>query len=166
MSNQTLSVGRIVHVVLEHGKSHHSPVIRPAIVVRVWSPETANVQVFTDSDQLQSSNDCRQPVLWMTSVHHDPAGDKVGTWHWPPTAASIAKPDETDALIAQNTDLHVRLEKVFGALKAVVESDDPVELRGIIEALAGLSVTGGTDAAKALLAARAVLDELKARGIE
>ncbi len=76
-------LGRIVHVVFSGGYNHDRPITRPAIVVRVWTPEMINVQVFADSGPEQASNDCCPPVFWQTSISYDPAGDKVGTWHWP-----------------------------------------------------------------------------------
>lgn len=83
MNQQKPTLGRIVHAVFDHGDSHRGQVTRPAIIVRVWSDEMVNVQAFTDGGYGQSTNDNRPPVLWLTSLHYDSAGDKVGTWHWP-----------------------------------------------------------------------------------
>lgn len=72
---QPVSVGRIVHYVMQDGQH------RPAIVVRLWPSPTAdpvvNLQVFTDGD-----NDHLENVVWRTSVLHS-ADPKPGTWHWP-----------------------------------------------------------------------------------
>lgn len=82
MSTQTPTLGRIVHAVFSGGRGGET-ITRPAIIVRVWTPDLINVQVFADSGPDQSSNDCCPPVFWLTSISYDPAGDKVGTWHWP-----------------------------------------------------------------------------------
>ena len=102
---EPLSVGRIVHYVLPKPDWRGCPVIRPAMVVQVWSNTCANLQVFLDG-----VNDCqyiitpRDPGLmtleWATSstfdmgetrsndqwryVHYNPQ-----TWHWPPRGATI-----------------------------------------------------------------------------
>jgi len=95
-----LTVGRIVHYVLESGRSKGEH--RPAIVVRDWSnPELpgsdgmVQLQVFTDggNDGLETSfpvnnglagSYTRQTdlMIWRTSVHYD-IHLAPGTWHWP-----------------------------------------------------------------------------------
>lgn len=83
-----LTEGRIVHYVLQdYDESSLRPAPnagehRPAIVVKVWgSNGTCNLQVFTDSNPTQDSNDHRPPVMWRTSVVFDETG-RPGTWHW------------------------------------------------------------------------------------
>jgi hypothetical protein len=84
-----LTEGRMVHYVLSEwdesttvkpapNQGEH----RPAVVVKVWGASgTSNLQVFTDSDPKQQTNDCRPPLMWKTSVVYDETG-KPGTWHW------------------------------------------------------------------------------------
>lgn len=76
--DQKLSVGRIVHYVLDSGpcKGEH----RPAFVVRTWAADLANLQVFPDSNADGTSNDCLPVPLWKTSIKQ---GEGPGTWHWP-----------------------------------------------------------------------------------
>ena len=90
-----LSVGRIVHYVLESGrcKGDH----RPAIVVRDWKQENGLVQlqVFTDglNDDFtagftvghEGTFEVIQNTIWRTSVHYD-ENKEPGTWHWPERA--------------------------------------------------------------------------------
>lgn len=74
------SVGRMVHYVLSHtdrNKGQH----RPAVIVRVFDDKptvdsAVNLQVFTDS-----ANDSMQLTAWRTSVHQDPTGTALGSWH-------------------------------------------------------------------------------------
>lgn len=75
-----VTVGRIVNYVLPSGPYRGE--VRPCMVVRVWSGNLFNGQVFTDSPEAQDSNDCLPPVMWATSVVYNE--DKhPGTWHWP-----------------------------------------------------------------------------------
>jgi hypothetical protein len=89
----TPTVGRIVHYVLDSGRSAGDH--RPAIIVRVWGedqvaagtlPESAlgtvQLQVFTDSSEDGKFNDELPQVMWKTSVMHDESGQR-GSWHWP-----------------------------------------------------------------------------------
>lgn len=86
--------GRVVHYVLESGRSKGAH--RPAIVVRDWKQENelVQLQVFTDG-----SNDgfevthlinaggheaiikITQNSIWRTSVHYS-EDKEPGTWHW------------------------------------------------------------------------------------
>ena len=84
-----LHIGRIVHYVIDEmiGEKHDE---RPAIIVRAWSDECANMQVFTDrsNDSISFGLPDQHPkeipsVLWRTSVAYDPVEKKPGTWHWP-----------------------------------------------------------------------------------
>ena len=81
--------GDIVDYVLSSGRSKGEE--RPAIVVRVWGEPTptytpaVQLQVFVDNT---NDFDHGQPgaltgLLWATSVSHDEAEKKPGTWHWP-----------------------------------------------------------------------------------
>lgn len=72
----SVKVGDKVLYVLPDGKSKGEE--RPAFVVKVWSPETVNLQVLTDgsNDDIQYSG----LMKWVTSVTRDP-DRKPGTWH-------------------------------------------------------------------------------------
>lgn len=74
----TLDVSHIVHFVLHEGPNKGQ--CRPGIVVRVWTQESCNLQVFTDTDPTQRDNDQIGPALWMTSVLHNPS-KTAQTWH-------------------------------------------------------------------------------------
>lgn len=91
-----LTEGRIVHYVLEDGRSKGQH--RPAIVVRDWKQENGlcQLQVFTDglNDGFESGHYLHEPgaaftlpqnVIWRTSVHYD-ENKEPGTWHWPERA--------------------------------------------------------------------------------
>lgn len=81
MAEQVPSIGRVVHYVLEAGP--HQGEHRPALVVRVWSDEMVNLQVFTDGSNDYYPNQGPEPLtLWRTSKHLDP-DCAPGTWHWP-----------------------------------------------------------------------------------
>ena len=91
-----LTVGRIVHYVLESGRSKGQH--RPAIVVRDWQQENGLVQlqVFTDgfNDEFRESTSAlldgksaagitfSANIIWRTSVHYSEEKEP-GTWHWP-----------------------------------------------------------------------------------
>ena len=94
--NKGLTEGRIVHFVLDSGRSKGQH--RPAIVVRDWKQENGLVQlqVFTDGmnddfpaivSGMQSNGEAvslhmTANTIWRTSVHY--SDDKEpGTWHWP-----------------------------------------------------------------------------------
>lgn len=78
-----LTEGRIVHYVLPDGR--HAGEHRPAIVVKVWpGAGSIQLQVFTDGgDTPPLSNDGLPQVMWKTSVVHNEAEKRPGTWHWP-----------------------------------------------------------------------------------
>jgi hypothetical protein len=79
-----VSIGRIVHYTLPEGR--HAGQIRPAIVVHVWGEDHPSVQlqVFTDSDKDERSNDALPQVMWKTSVEESKTGEpEFGRWHWP-----------------------------------------------------------------------------------
>lgn len=82
-----LTEGRIVHFVMPN-KEH-----RPAVIVRVWSPETndtgySNLLVFLDgtndkTDQNNISDEqAKTCTMWATSVSMS-EGKEPRTWHWP-----------------------------------------------------------------------------------
>ena len=75
------SLGRIVHYVLESGPGAGDH--RPAIIVRVWSETTVNLQVITDSGPDANSNDQKPQVMWKTSISQDEENKMGHTWHWP-----------------------------------------------------------------------------------
>lgn len=68
----TPTVGRIVHYrpIADEFKNNEAD-LAPAIVVRVWGPDTVNLRIFTDGGE----------VIWKTSVVQ---GDGAGQWSWPP----------------------------------------------------------------------------------
>ncbi len=74
------TIGRIVNYVLPTGRNAGQ--VRPAIIVRVWSPTMVQLQVFTDS-----FNDYTQEhigstgMLWATSVPYSET-EAPNTWHW------------------------------------------------------------------------------------
>ncbi len=89
-----LTEGRIVHYVLESGRSKGAH--RPAIVVRDWKQSNGLVQlqVFTDgwNDEFKDTHLVRigeqdtvvvisQNTIWRTSVHYS-EDKQPGTWHW------------------------------------------------------------------------------------
>ncbi len=73
------SVGRIVHYVLPDG--HNAGDHRPAIIVRVWSPECVQLQVFTDGTNDGAGYGAG--IDWRSSVARDDSALKRGSWHWP-----------------------------------------------------------------------------------
>lgn len=80
MEQQTPSIGRIVHYVLNAGRNAGEH--RPAIIVRVWPGDLVNLQVFPDSNEDGTSNDCLPVPMWQTSIRFDADGANH-TWHWP-----------------------------------------------------------------------------------
>lgn len=72
-----LTEGRIVHYVLQDGRSRGEH--RPAIIVKVWSQEDAscNLLVFTD----KTNDGYDDPVQWVTSRCYEASGIP-GSWHW------------------------------------------------------------------------------------
>ncbi len=89
-----LTEGRIVHYVLESGRSKGAH--RPAIVVRDWKQSNGLVQlqVFTDgwNDEFKDTHLVRigeqdtvvvisQNTIWRTSVHYS-EDKEPSTWHW------------------------------------------------------------------------------------
>src|SRR5947209_17739290 len=73
------SIGRIVNYVLRPG------VIRPAIIVHVWSDTCVQLQVFTDGDG-SGLNDGMPNVVWRPSALQDESASAEGSWHWTPVA--------------------------------------------------------------------------------
>lgn len=67
------SIGRIVHYTLPFAPIVHAP----AIITRVLSETTVNLQVFYDAAQEAQS------IVNPTSVEFDESGTVGGTWHWP-----------------------------------------------------------------------------------
>lgn len=86
MSQQPASIGRIVHVRV--GGEDDSPVLRPAIIVRVWGDTCVNAIVHLDgrNDDVYGRLDgeCGRHVevgtVWCTSIS---LGEGVGNWRWP-----------------------------------------------------------------------------------
>lgn len=75
-----ISEGRIVHYVLEDGRSFGEH--RGAIIVKNWGgPKgTVNLSVFTDHSN--DGDTYASGLVWKTSRMYDEAG-APGTWHWP-----------------------------------------------------------------------------------
>ena len=86
-----LTEGRIVHYVLNDGRSKGEH--RPAIIVSVWDQRSGsvNMTVFTDyvNDYPQYENENpddpkpegRRGTIWATSVLYS-EDKELGTWHW------------------------------------------------------------------------------------
>lgn len=78
------TVGRVVHYRI--GGTDEEPELRPAIVVRVWSGDCCNLQVFLDGrndDDAQvgvTQHEAIRGMSWRTSVTE---GAGVGEWRWP-----------------------------------------------------------------------------------
>lgn len=92
--NKVPSVGRIVHFVLRARQGMRPSSVgehRPAIIVRVWSPEMVQLQVFTDGFNDIETGD---PVIWETSIHNDETEKKPGTWHWCEYVTAVWVKDE------------------------------------------------------------------------
>ena len=69
--------GSMVHYVLDSGPNTGEH--RPALIVKVWSEDCVNLQVFLDG-----SNDfpgSMRMTAWETSVMRDDTGDMLGSWH-------------------------------------------------------------------------------------
>lgn len=76
------TVGRIVHYIATESDAKawnsvqssknaiHEGDHLAAIVVRIWSPQTVNLQVLPDGEG----------SYWKTSIHD---GEQPGSWHWP-----------------------------------------------------------------------------------
>lgn len=110
----TVTHGRIVEYTLSEADGVRPDVVgqqRPAMIVRVWSPEAngngcSNLLVFLDGENDQPKPPPIEdapvstsletpaelvveqlavtgPVLWATSRTYDPTG-AAGTWRWPP----------------------------------------------------------------------------------
>lgn len=75
-NNQVLTIGRIVHFVLDRGR--HKGAHRAAIVTRVWSPTMVSLDVFTSGE-----DDGERSPLSVTSIKCDSDEKKPATWHWP-----------------------------------------------------------------------------------
>jgi hypothetical protein len=74
------TVGRIVLFQLMNEKGEQ--VLRPAIIVHVWSPILVNLQVFTDGYNDGPAHPPHQSNKWVTSAHFDEVASP-GTWAWP-----------------------------------------------------------------------------------
>lgn len=81
---QAASVGRIVHYRLPSGPRRGAT--RPAMVVSVWSAAVANLQVFTDGQDVAMGYDKMPPLLWVSEVQY---GDGEGQWSWPPSVPAV-----------------------------------------------------------------------------
>jgi hypothetical protein len=73
---KSVAIGRIVLYKTREGD-------RPMIVVKVWSPETVNGQIFLDgyNDSHLVTGGMKEGVMkvWVTSVAH---GNEVGQWRF------------------------------------------------------------------------------------
>ena len=82
-AQQTPSIGRIVHYVMPDGPNQGES--RPAMVVRVWSDTTVNLQVFTDGTA--DGGAYSGGLVKAASVEFSEDVSQLGTWHWPPFVA-------------------------------------------------------------------------------
>jgi len=80
MNDQMPAIGRMVHYVLDSGRSRGEH--RAAIVVQVWTGMVVNLQVFMDGTNDYDSRETVMMTTWRTSVHFSDE-HKLGTWHWP-----------------------------------------------------------------------------------
>lgn len=83
----TPTVGRIVHFLVERRGEIEA---RPAMIVKVWSEDCVQLQVFLDGGNDAAVKDggggfaadeCDRGLAWRTSV---PEGTEIGQWSWPP----------------------------------------------------------------------------------
>lgn len=75
--------GRIVFYVLDQGRNIGE--VRPAIIVKVWSDDLVQLQVFTDNTNDGLPDGLAQGTVWRTSVRYSETAEP-STWHWPPRA--------------------------------------------------------------------------------
>lgn len=85
MTIEGLTAGRVVHYVprndetMRGGLTHGTH--RAAVVVYVWGQDgTADLLIFWDGQNDGRSQS--QPVEWKTSVHYDPTGETLGSFHF------------------------------------------------------------------------------------
>lgn len=71
-----IAAGRIVHVVLKHGRTAGE--CRPGLVIRTQDPENQILRVETHLDPFLDDFE----VDRVLSLEFNPTG-KPGTWHWP-----------------------------------------------------------------------------------
>jgi hypothetical protein len=114
MTEQELSPGRIVHYVVNRGRSEGS--CRPAIVVNTFAKpgqkstygqgDMANMVVFADGSndgKFSSRSTFKAGVetveeglltVWQTSVHAQHAARVPGMWHWPRECEDMVDPEK------------------------------------------------------------------------
>ena len=86
MSNNTQpkpTVGRIVHYVLSTQDGTNSANVghhRAPMIVRVWSDDCVQLQVFTDGPNDRPDG---TGLIWVTSVSFNDTEKLPRTWHWP-----------------------------------------------------------------------------------
>lgn len=76
------TIGRIVHAVV---RGHSGDLmLRPMIIVHVWSDTTVNGQVFLDGSNDHEGRGSNNHMKWLTSVTLDNSLElKEQTWRWP-----------------------------------------------------------------------------------
>ncbi len=96
MTQQSPSIGRIVHYVIPDGYRNAGET-RPAILVRIWNdmdhptnPGMSNILVFTDGSNDSAAGHALAVPEWTGSVSFS-AERTPGTWHWPPFVPPKAK---------------------------------------------------------------------------
>ncbi len=93
MTSKVLTIGRIVHYVLEdhipgEPSQYHE---RPAIVVAVGEDEKVDLQIFLNGDRVPASNMYTPPsILWRVGVEHNEI-QLDDTWHWPDNPGPTVK---------------------------------------------------------------------------
>lgn len=75
-----LTEGRMVHYVIATGPSAGQH--RPAVIVKVWDFFIGYVNLHVLWDGGNDSADGSRPDPWVTSVEHDPTGERPRSWHW------------------------------------------------------------------------------------
>lgn len=80
-SNKVTEGDLVLYVLPESETCRSAGEFRPAFVVKVWSEDVVNLQVFVDySNDFRNQAASNTGTLWATSVTYD-EGKTNGTWH-------------------------------------------------------------------------------------
>jgi hypothetical protein len=96
-------IGEVVGWVVPNGPYRGE--VRPALVLRIWTPETVNLMAFPDSNTAGTSNDMLPSPMWATSSTFDPKKTNPGSWHHISIglSAEMTSTDEAVLPIANST---------------------------------------------------------------